>query len=195
MGGLPTTEGARPCGKLWLFIFSGYVDASRVDEYRDAVEVFWESRASHAVVDLADLAFFGSDGLEFVLCLARVARGRAGTVTLIDADDSAVLAIEEAGWNDVVRHARWSGSGGTAGAAGCPREHSGPTGTRGADRSRRVAPASVLGGPGLTRSFVAIARPGHGPRASGHRGGRMRGDRQGLRTTFSQLSCLFLKMS
>ena len=91
-----------------LFIFSGYVDASRVDEYRDAVEVFWESRASHAVVDLADLAFFGSDGLEFVLCLARVARGRAGTVTLIDADDSAVLAIEEAGWNDVVRHARWS---------------------------------------------------------------------------------------
>ena len=61
-----------------LFIFSGYVDASRVDEYREAVEVFWESRASHAVVDLADLVFFGSDGLEFVLCMARIAReGRA----------------------------------------------------------------------------------------------------------------------
>ncbi len=91
-----------------LFIFSGYVDASRVDEYREAVEVFWESQASHAVVDLADLAFFGSDGLELVLCLARIARGRAGTVTLIDADDTAVLAIDQAGWSDVVRHARWS---------------------------------------------------------------------------------------
>jgi len=91
-----------------LFIFSGYVDAGRVDEYRDAVEVFWESQASHAVVDLADLAFFGADGLEFVLCLARIARTRAGSVTLIDADDSAVLAIDEAGWGDVVRHARWS---------------------------------------------------------------------------------------
>ncbi len=91
-----------------LFIFSGYVDASRVDEFREAVEVFWDARASHAVVDLADLAFFGSDGLEFVLCLARIARGRVGTVTLIDADDTAVLAIYQAGWSDVVRHARWS---------------------------------------------------------------------------------------
>ena len=29
-------------------------------------------------------------------------------MTLIDADDPAVLAIERAGWSDVVRHARWS---------------------------------------------------------------------------------------
>jgi anti-anti-sigma regulatory factor len=91
-----------------LFIFSGYVDASRVDEYREAVEVFWDSRASHAVVDLADLAFFGAEGLELVICLGRIARSRGGTVTLIDADGSAVDAIEESGWGDVVRHARWS---------------------------------------------------------------------------------------
>jgi anti-anti-sigma factor len=91
-----------------LFIFSGYVDASRVDEYREAVEVFWDSRASHAVVDLADLAFFGAEGLELVVCLGRIARSRGGTVTLIDADGSAVDAIEESGWGDVVRHARWS---------------------------------------------------------------------------------------
>ena len=29
-------------------------------------------------------------------------------MTLIDADDAAVLEIEHAGWSDVVRHARWS---------------------------------------------------------------------------------------
>jgi len=107
-GGACPQRGSQAVRDCELFIFSGYVDASRVEEYREAVEVFWESSASHAVVDLADLAFFGSEGLEFVLCLARIARGRAGTVTLIDADDAAVLEIEHAGWSDVVRHARWS---------------------------------------------------------------------------------------
>ena len=129
-----------------LFIFSGYVDASRVDEYREAVEVFWESRASHAVVDLADLAFFGSDGLEFVLCLARIARGRAGTVTLIDADDAAVLEIEQAGWSDVVRHARWS----------APERQPDPQPVRASIPGQRSPEASTAADAWLGRRSVAV---------------------------------------
>ena len=129
-----------------LFIFSGYVDANRVDEYREAVELFWESKASHAVVDLADLAFFGSDGLAFVLCLARIARGRAGTVTLIDADDSAVLAIEQAGWSDVVRHARWS----------APESPSEPQSVRASIPGQRSPEASTAADGWLGRPSIAV---------------------------------------
>jgi len=89
-----------------LISFTGDLDMTRVDELRSAVDAFRDSTAVHAVVDLSDVSFFGSEGVGLIARLGQVASGRRGTVTLINASDAAVRVIAISGLHDVVRQER-----------------------------------------------------------------------------------------
>lgn len=89
-----------------LISFAGDLDITRVEELRSAVDAFRDSPALHAVVDLSDVSFFGSEGVGLIARLGHLARGRQGSVTLINASEAAVRVLSISGLHEVVRQER-----------------------------------------------------------------------------------------
>jgi anti-sigma B factor antagonist len=89
-----------------LITLAGEFDMTRVAELQSSVEGFADSPAVHVVVDLSDVTFLGSEGIAFVARLCRLARGREGTVTLINATRTVVRALEICGLTDMVQQER-----------------------------------------------------------------------------------------
>jgi anti-anti-sigma factor len=89
-----------------LITLVGDIDMTRVEDLRSAAEAFRDSTAVHAVVDLSDVTFFGSEAVGFVARLGLLARRQQGTVTLINASDAAVRVIDVCGLRKVVNQER-----------------------------------------------------------------------------------------
>jgi anti-sigma B factor antagonist len=80
-----------------LITLVGEIDMTRSEELSGAFASFCASPSAHALVDLSDVSFFGSEGVGFLARLAQEARSRAGTVTLINPDDAVTRLIEITG--------------------------------------------------------------------------------------------------
>jgi anti-anti-sigma factor len=89
-----------------LIVLDGEIDMVRADDLHQALELFGSSVASHAVVDLSSVTFFGSEGVGLVAQLYKLALDRQGTVTLVNADRRVIKVLEISGLNDLILHER-----------------------------------------------------------------------------------------
>jgi anti-anti-sigma factor len=86
-----------------LITLVGEIDMARSAELRTAVQAYAASRSVHAVVDMSLVCFCGSEGIEFLDELLECARSRNGTVTVINASDTAQRLIKICGLDDSIR--------------------------------------------------------------------------------------------
>jgi anti-sigma B factor antagonist len=85
-----------------LITLVGEIDMTRSAELRTAVEVFRDSSATDAVVDVSDVSFFGSEGIGFLVRLFMEVQTRAGTVTLLNPSAATIRLIAITGLDDVI---------------------------------------------------------------------------------------------
>jgi anti-anti-sigma factor len=85
-----------------LITLVGEIDMTRTAELRTAIEAFRDSSASDAVVDVAGVSFFGSDGVGFLVRLFMEAKNRGGTVTLLNPSAAIIRLISISGLDEVI---------------------------------------------------------------------------------------------
>jgi anti-anti-sigma factor len=91
---------ARDCELVKLV---GEIDLTRSAELRSVVQAYVESRSVDAVVDMSEVSFCGSEGIEFLGGLLKGARSKAGTVTVINASDPVQRLIKICRLDDTIR--------------------------------------------------------------------------------------------
>jgi anti-sigma B factor antagonist len=85
-----------------LITLVGEIDMTRAAELRSAVEAFRESPSDSARVDMSEVSFCGGEGVEFLVRLLEAARTRAGTVTVINANDAVQRLFKICGLDDSI---------------------------------------------------------------------------------------------
>jgi anti-sigma B factor antagonist len=85
-----------------LITLVGEIDMARAAEQRTAVEAYRESHLDNALVDMSEVSFCGSEGVEFLVGLLEAARTKVGTVTLINANDAVQHLIKICGLGDLI---------------------------------------------------------------------------------------------
>jgi anti-sigma B factor antagonist len=99
---LPQTLEARVPRDCELIALVGEIDMTRAAELRAAVEAYRRSQSDNARVDMSEVTFCGSEGVEFLVGLLEAARTKVGTVTLINANDAVQHLIKICGLGDLI---------------------------------------------------------------------------------------------
>ncbi len=86
-----------------LVTLVGEIDLTRSAELSSVVQAYVESRSVDAVVDMSEVSFCGSEGIELLGGLLKGARSKAGTVTVIHASDPVQRLIKICRLDDSIR--------------------------------------------------------------------------------------------
>ena len=86
-----------------LITLVGEIDMARTAELRALVQAHAESRSIDAVVDMSEVSFCGTEGIEFLLGLLKGAQPNGGTVTVINPSDAVQRLIKICGLDDSIR--------------------------------------------------------------------------------------------
>jgi anti-sigma B factor antagonist len=103
---LPQTLEARMARNCELITLVGEIDMTRAAELRAAVATYQESPSDDAQVDMSRVSFCGSEGVEFLAALLEAARTKAGTVTVINANDAVQRLLKICGLDDSLHQQR-----------------------------------------------------------------------------------------
>jgi anti-sigma B factor antagonist len=103
---LPQTLEARVPRDCELIALVGEIDMTRAAELRAAVEAYRRSQSGDARVDMSEVSFCGSEGVEFLVELLEAARTKVGTVTVINANEAVQRLFKVCGVDDSIRQER-----------------------------------------------------------------------------------------